>query len=798
MTSIEWGWAVAAAVACASIAVVPASRRARDICLCAVVVCVSVAYGGYARTAALSSTLAMWCADQAALRGDARAETPIEVQGHLERDASPGANGGASLAIAVERVRVSGAWRELSGRVQATVTGTPPPAFLDRCVAGRLVVAPVLLRELQELRNPGGASPLWTALRRSADLAGSIKSASLVDVQPGPPWSELTARIRQYVRRAVTDAIAPRSPQSAGIVTAILIGDRTGLDDETQRRLQIAGTYHVIAISGGNIAILTTLCLVVFRLLIRSWRTVSLLTLVIVAGYGVVVGSQPSVERAVVAASIYLALGLAGLRTPALPTFFVVGAVVAVIDPLAVVDVSAWLSFGATLGIIVGATRAVQFATHIRVPRGVLDRIWLAALGLLAATCTAELALAPVAAAVFARVTVAGLLLNFIAIPAMTLAAVAGFALVLLHGWWGSAAHVAAMAADYSARALVDSSRLVDLVPELAWRTPPTWAGWSAVYYGAACAALVMRGWRWPRRAAVIVAAVCLAIIVTAPGMESAGPPTGWLRLTMIDVGQGDALLVQFPTHQSLLVDAGGVPGTFDIGGRVVAPALWALGVRRLDWLAVTHDDNDHIGGAKSVLRDLSPREVWEGVPVLRNANWLALRLAAAARGVVWRSMRSGQVEQVGSVLMQVLNPPEPDWERQKARNDDSMVLRLRFGDVELVLTGDMGQEVEDRWPDETGAPPIRILKVPHHGSRSASSPHLLELVRPSLALVSVGAANLFGHPAPDVMARYTAIGADIFRTDQDGAVIVETNGAVVNVRTMSGRRFTVRVSRTW
>jgi len=118
---------------------------------------------------------------------------------------------------------------------------------------------------------------------------------------------------------------------------------------------------------------------------------------------------------------------------------------------------------------------------------------------------------------------------------------------------------------------------------------------------------------------ALAVVAVSVLVLVTAPGVARTRPPPGRLRLTMIDVGQGDAILVQFPSGQSLLVDTGGVNGTFDIGGRIVTPAIWALGVTRLDWLAFTHPDLDHIGGARSVTRDLVPREIWEGIPVAAN-----------------------------------------------------------------------------------------------------------------------------------------------------------------------------------
>jgi len=174
---------------------------------------------------------------------------------------------------------------------------------------------------------------------------------------------------------------------------------------------------------------------------------------------------------------------------------------------------------------------------------------------------------------------------------------------------------VAALAAD----GLVESAGLVRWTPWLTWRlpAPPLWV--IGVYYAGWAGWLAARDRRL-RRVALAVVLGAGALVLAAPVALGDPPRPGWLRVTFLDVGQGDATLVQFPGGRSLLVDAGGAAaGRFDLGGRVVAPALWRLGVRRLDYLAVTHADSDHIGGARSVLRDFRPRAVWDGVPVPRD-----------------------------------------------------------------------------------------------------------------------------------------------------------------------------------
>jgi len=184
---------------------------------------------------------------------------------------------------------------------------------------------------------------------------------------------------------------------------------------------------------------------------------------------------------------------------------------------------------------------------------------------------------------------------------------------------------------------------------------------------------------------------------------------------------------------------------------------------------------------------------VWEGIPVPRFEPLTALRLATQAAGARWANVHAGDRLVSGDVEIVARHPTVEDWERQKVRNDDSIVLELRWREVSVVLTGDIGKAVERTVASAIPPARLRIIKVPHHGSLTSSTPAFLNALRPQIAVVSAGRSNHFGHPVPEVLDRYRSVGAEVFRTDQDGAVMVESDGHSFDVRTFTGRRFSVR-----
>jgi competence protein ComEC len=774
----------AAAAGVALIAAISAFASAQDLeCTLAVVagtLVAGISLGHSAATRAYHPPLlaAYATADPAA---------PLEVQGVLREDAARTPTG-VSLLI---------------GGTRLSVTGTLALDRFSDWRAGRTVRVMATLREPTTYVDPGVPDERRALARRGIVLVGSIKSGALVEVTArGSPVGERAADIRAWTRSMLSASVGRWSARSAGIATAILIGDRSGLTQDDERRLQEAGTYHVIAISGGNMAILTMIVLGLLRMISVPMRVAAAIAIVVLVGYGQITGSSPSVDRAIAAAVLYLSARLIDHRGPPLNVLAIADALGLATSPVVLFDPGFILSFGATLGILVGVPQLLE-----RLPRRghASRRVLMPLIAMCAATVAAEIALMPVTAATFGRVTGAGLFLNFVAIPLMTIVQAVSLVTLALAAVHPDAARLSGYVVHVAASGLVESARLVDVVPWLSREVvPPAW--WLVGAYYAAL--IVWRSWRRAQFAAALIALSCALLIMVGPhatARDAVPPPApGSMRVVVLDVGQGDATMVQLPDGRVVLVDGGGLPAApapeaadmpaFDVGERVVARALRAFGVRSLDAMVVTHGDPDHIGGARAIVERFHPGSIWEGVPVAPHVPLQALMSVAVHDGAEWRTVQTGDRVTIAGVDLRVLHPPLPDWERQRVRNDDSIVLALRFGNVTIVLPGDIGAEGESRALRAFEPTPLVILKAPHHGSATSSTEAFLRALNPRVVIFSAGRANRFGHPAPMVVERYRAMGVTMFSTASDGAVVIDTNGETVRMSGWgSGRTSTVR-----
>jgi len=712
---------------------------------------------------------------------------PVLVRAVLSEDASP-REGYVSLRLQITALRLGESWHHVEGGVIVSVGGVAPRDRVREWRAQRTIEAPMVFRRPARFLNDGVPDFEEAAARDGTALFGSIKSAFLVHVvSRAGPIDELAADVRAHVRTALATWVGPHSAVSEAIADAVLIGDRTGVPDETRDALQAAGTYHVIAISGGNIAILAAGACGLLALVGIRGRAGAALTIVVLIAFATVVTTGPSVWRATVMAIAYFFARVIDQRTPVWQATSAAAAIILVLKPLDLDDPGFLMTFGATTALIEGARRGAGLLAGLQNktrPTAALIVSWIIAT--MIASLAVEAVLLPVSASAFSRVTIAGLVLNLLAVPAMAVVQIAAMAVTLVSdnpplaygaGWM---THVAASA-------LVSSADLVKAAPWMAARVPPPSLWLVLVYYGALLVTVAGRGRLRIATAGLYVVAL-IAIVSGADvtrlgrGIESS------LTLTVFDVGQAESLLLETGGH-TLLVDTGGVPfgGGIDVGRRVLAPALWARGIRSLDALLVSHGDPDHLGGAVAIADDFRPRQIWEGIRVPQHLPTEELIHDAARLRIPIAPLRAGEtmrLDDVDDVQLRVLHPPPPEWERRRVRNDDSVVLEVVYGDVTMLLTGDISAEIERAILPQLTRSRIRVLKVAHHGSRTSSSSAFLEGWRPQIAVISCGRGNRFGHPTPEVLRRLEAIGATVLRTDRDGQITIQTDGRSLRLAT--------------
>ncbi|HET9507189.1 MAG TPA: DNA internalization-related competence protein ComEC/Rec2 [Gaiellaceae bacterium] len=569
----------------------------------------------------------------------------------------------------------------------------------------------------------------------------------------------LSDRLRRHVAHAVTAGI---SGERRAVLVGIVLGEDEGLSAELQDSFKRSGLYHLLAVSGQNVAFVAGAALALAWLLGVPRLAAEVVAIGAILGYVLAVGWQPSVVRAGVAGAL---ASLAWLLSRPRDRwhFLVVGAAVLLAwTPASLLEPGFQLSFAAVAAIFLLVPPLVRALEGYPVPH------WAAIALAVSTACGA--ATAPILWLQFGQVPLYSLLANVFATLAMP--PLLGLALVgaLVEPVLPSATVALAWLNGWLAAYLAACARTVAGLPYA-----QVGSGYAvAALLAAPVAALLL--WRLPRWRRIRVAA-CAGVLAPALlvwQLWPAGaplPPTG-LRITFLDVGQGDAVLVQVP-EGAVLVDQG--PPEAD-----VARQLRELGVRRVDALVLTHPQLDHIGGAEGVLEQVAVARVLD--PRLAAASPLSTDVlnAARARGVPVVETRAGATWRLGRLRLHVVWPDGPGLPSDDP-NTRAIVLVASYGTIDALLTADAETEVTARLVSR----PIEILKVAHHGSEDPGLAAELRQLRPAVAVISVGRGNSYGHPRPETVAALRAVaGLRLYRTDVHGRVTVESDGRTLAVRT--------------
>jgi competence protein ComEC len=667
-------------------------------------------------------------------------------------------------------------------------------------------------------RNPGGFDYEKHLRYKGIFVRGFINDPSGIVILRGNQGNVLKTHLEKF-RMNLKKLIRDNSLSPDGeIIQAMILGDQKEIPKDVMEKFNKTGTSHIIAISGFNIGIIAVISMILIRLIMKSSSYLLLrfnmnivstvIAIVPVVIYTFIAGMGMSVVRATIMAVTFMIAIILGKERDLYNTLALAAFIILVITPHALFDISFQLSFMAVWSILFITPRFME-----RLPKGnheieskfsifnmnTLRNILIFVIVSIAAT----LGTLPLIVFYFNRVSTIVILSNLVVVPVMGIIAIPVCTMIILAALISPA--LAVFFIHVSSFLVWISVVLVDFFASFPassfFISRPTLLE-IVLYYCLLISGVKLidsyytgrkdenrretkiRDYFWYR---TVVIALLLFFCVDALYVSTRDIFRGNLKVTAIDVGQGSSTLVQMPDGRQMLIDGGGFPeGSFDIGKYVVGPYLWHERISKIDIVVLSHPHPDHLNGLIFILSNFGVKEVWTNGSNSESEAYREFIRIISEKGINHLSLseETGRIR-MKDVMIDIMNPMEPvenenneDYsEKFEDVNNQSIVMKLTYGNVSFLFTGDISEPSETRMIRSGLNMRSNVLFVPHHGGFTSSTEPFIKHILPAIAVVSCGADNIYNVPHPDVLERFSALGTKIFRTDRNGAVSIVTDG---------------------
>jgi competence protein ComEC len=689
---------------------------------------------------------------------------------------------GSSTILSHEHIRVN--WRQ-------------PDRVLFQ---GDLVELTVRVHPPTGTSNPGGFDYAEYLVHRGIQGVASVTGPEgIVAVASPGAWSRWTVwhlidEWRNHIREA---AVATLSQPALGLFLGMIIGESGYLLPGVRDVFMATGTVHILSISGSHLGFITFLSFFlvkgVCRRLPTSWllalsrrttatRLAAAVTVFPVCFYTLLAGAEVATVRSMFMILIFLLAVWLGRAQYLLTALAGSALLILMHDPHALFDISFQLSYCSVLAIAMIVRWRFLEAPDPPLPGGwTQDWLWAWLRNYGWVTVGVTLATLPLVAYHFNQIAWLGCIGNVVVVP------LAGMVLVPLG--LGSAIWLLVTGGESLPGGSVLEWLFDVMFSAMRWLAQVPWAEWhvaSPSLVSMAAFYMLLLVSAWPSQARPIRFGCVLGLVLLL--IWWVWSPRGWtggetVRVTFLDVGQGDASVIELPDGQTVLIDAGTAYDTLDLGRSVVGPFLWDRGIRRLDHVIATHPQLDHVGGLPWIFHAFTVGHYWGNLIEREEPFYGRLREAMRESGLVEQRAEEGQMLiSSGACRMQSLNPPfreSSEVDRRsstssgKTLNNLSVVLRLDCGPHAFLFTGDVEAEALSRMVDAGQSTAVCIVKVPHHGAKGSVDARWIKQLGTEAAVISVGKHNPYGHPTKAALAAYAAEGIQVFRTDRDGAVWV-------------------------
>ena len=642
-----------------------------------------------------------------------------------------------------------------------------------RPIQGDTLLATMLLNFPRPRRNPHDFDYKLYLEQKGIFFEAFIQDTNSVQIQ-SPESVSATMHMHTLKESILSHFSTYLTKRSSGILSALILGERSDVDEETRTDFANTGVIHVLAVSGlhvGYVAMILLTIFGIFRFPHGMKMSAVILGLIF---YVFLTGAAASVMRASIMASLLIVGSLIERKADVYNVLATAAFLILLIDPSQIYSVGFQLSFSAVLSIVALFPKLKSWLPEIRILGGSgFGRAVLAIIDLFLVSLAAQLGTLALTIYYFHKIPIISLLANIIVVPLIGVVVATGMSFLLL----GAIFPVLAELWAHTLEAIIDLLLwFVRSCANVDWALLdiPTIQVYE-VFFILICVFMLTV---LPIRRVLKLWLIVLLIWGNSAIWRSLNEPLD-LEVVMLDVGQGDALVIHTPNGKTILIDAGFRFGGQDMGKDIILPYLLARNWLHIDLLVLTHPHNDHMGGAEYLVSNLQIDRVLLPDIEYDSYGYNKLIDVLEALEIPKSDLFAGAIDSsLKPVYLRVMAPKVYEPETQPSNvNNTSIVLQLFYGESTIMLTGDAEDEAEvDQLPFGSLLK-CDIIKAPHHGSKTSSSPEYLKLTRPDIALMSLADNNKFRHPAPITLKNYEAIGTTINRTDLEGAIVYRSNG---------------------
>lgn len=680
----------------------------------------------------------------------------------------------------VEDLRIEGKWHKVQGLIKAIVYGDREIQY-----GSELLVEGSLMKP-GGLRNPGGFN--YSRYLANYNIFGILK-VKKEDIFKSISSNKTSFFIRHIFKFSIRHIFKFRQKlryiifknlkfEQGTLLSAILLGERSGLPRNIKDSFINTGTVHILAISGLHVGLIAFVLIYLFKTLRLGRKLTFTFTIFLLIGYAFLSGGRPSVVRATIMATVVL-FGLLINREIRIYNLLGLAALsILIYNPNYLFDSGFQLSFSSVISIIYFAPKIEKFFSRLNHYPVCLIRAFSVSLA-------AWLGIAPLVAFYFNIITPVAILANLVVIPCLFLTVSAGLCFLVFAYLWMPLGAIFAATTQLS---LIVLSRLTEFISRIPFAF--FYVCRPDIFFFCSYYLLLLLIFNY-KRLNISSGRLCIILLSVAnlltwkPLFKT--PSDNRLTVTFFDVGHGSAIFVEFPYQGAMLID-GGPGGENDAGRLVILPFLWNKGIELIDAIILTHPDNDHAGGLISVLKNIKVNWVFDSGMAGKSETYYNYKKMVDDRISNYYSIKRGeQILGFPQVKLFVLHPPEPFLTGTESDiNNNSLVLKLVYKDVSFIFCADIQKQAIEQLLSYGSMLKSSVIEVPHHGSdEEEAGDWFLRAVSPQLAVISAGRSGRLGFPSPKVVNRLKQLGAKIYKTGDCGAVIISTDGRNIWVETM-------------